>query len=303
MRTVVTRTFVILSLCLLLGVGGLAVSQDLPPEMRADQYLMEGKRALEHKDPAAATEAFKKVEALPVEPPVDFAFWYGQALVEHGISQNDVGMVTKGEGFLKQYLLETGRESDHYASALALLSQAEGHGLPRPQLPAEDAGTSPAQAAAPKAPEQEPEAQQTKLDQCDNNLWGVWQCSHHADGDYFYLSNAIGEDGIEVVTYEMKPSTIFNIGGGKYSYRVDRKWHRTTEGERVATCRGWSDFGFREFKIIRRKSKGIFPASYETFLVDAAGVLWWEQGKIYRGKDGEIQEVEKYSNYCERVKD
>ena len=128
---------------------------------------MEGKRALDRQDLPATVEAFKKVEALPVDPPVDFAFWYGQALVEHGISQNDVGMVNKGEGFLTQYLLDTGRESDHYANALALLSKAEGHGLPRSQRPAEDAGPPTAQAAVPKGPEQEPEAQGTKETKLD----------------------------------------------------------------------------------------------------------------------------------------
>lgn len=157
------------------AAGDMMLSQELPPEIRADQYLMEGQRALEHKDPAAAVEAFQKLDALPGDPPAEFSYWYGQALVEHGINQNDVGMVTTGEGFLTQYLLETGRESKHYTSALAWLSRADGHGLPRPQRPAEDAGPSTEQAAAPKEPEKEPEARQTKLDQCDKNLWGEWR--------------------------------------------------------------------------------------------------------------------------------
>ena len=76
----------VLSLLLGLGLGGLVVSRELPPEIRADQYLLEGKQALNHNDPVAAIQAFKKLEALPVDPPVEFFYWYGKALVEHGIS-------------------------------------------------------------------------------------------------------------------------------------------------------------------------------------------------------------------------
>ena len=306
MRRIVIGVGLLASLLLGVGLGEFVVSQELPPEMRADQYLMAGQRALEHDDPATAIEAFQKLDALPGDPPVEFSFWYGRALVEQGISQSDVGMVTNGEGFLKQYLLETGRESEHYTSALEWISRVEGKRLPWLQLPANEVGPSTGQPAIPEiSPHVVKIAKQTKLDQCDNNLWGVWQCSHHADGDYFYLSNAIGEDGIEVVTLEMKPKTIFNIGGFKHSYRVDRKWHtgvRGHQGETRVSCRGWNDLGFREFSILERKSKGIFPADYQDFFVDAAGVLWWDKGKIYRRKDGEIQEEEKYSNYCERVK-
>lgn len=282
------------------AAGDVMLSQELPPEMRADQYLMEGQRALKHNDPATAVEAFKKVAALPVDPSVDFAFWYGQALVEHGISQSDVGMVNKGEGFLTQYLLETGRESDHQADAVAWLARAEGHGLPRPQPPAEEAE----EVAVRDDTAQEQKAD-IKPEKCDDKLWGVWQCSHHADGSYIHLSNAIGEDGIEVVTLEWKPVTIFRLGGFKNSYRVDRKWRTGVtghQGETRVSCRGWNDLGFRLFSILERKSKGVFPASYQSFFVDAASVLWWSSGKDYRGKDGKIQSEEEYSNYCERVK-
>ena len=297
MRTVVPRTFVILSLC----VGGLAVSQDLPPEMRADQYLMEGQRALEHKDPAAAVEAFKKVAALPVDPPVDFAFWYGQALVEHGISQNDALMVNNGEGFLKQYLLATGRESDHYASALALLSRAEGHGLPRPQPPAQVAEPPTAQAAAPEEPEQKPEAQdtkETKLDHCDsndNNLWGRWECG---DGD-FILSHAFDNNGIEQVTLEKERGF---FGWYTSTYPVDRTWHPNTQTgkEDVVNCNGWNKYGFRVLSILTRDAPGQRSAKYVRYYVNHEDVLWITHGEIHKDQKGNVTSEEGYSTYCKR---
>ena len=295
MRTVLPRTFVILSLC----VCGLAVSQDLPPEMRADQYLMEGQRALERNDSATAVEALKKVEALPVDPPVDFAFWYGRALVEQGISQNDVGMVNKGEGFLKQYLLDTGRESEHYTSALALLSQAEGHGLPRPQRPAEDAKPPTAQAAAPKGPEQGPEAQdtkETKLDRCENNLWGEWEC---AGALSLILSHAFNNNGIEQVTFE-KERVFF--GWDTSTYPVDRTWHPNTQTgkEDVVNCNGWNKYGFRVLSILTRDAPGQRSAKYVRYYVNHEDVLWITHGEIHKDQKGKVTSKEIYSSYCKR---
>ncbi len=297
MRPVVIRTFLILSL--LLGVGGLVVSQDLPPEMRADQYLMEGQRALEQEDPAAAVEAFKKLEALPVDPPAEFGYWYGQALVEHGISQSNAFMVTDGEGFLKQYLLETGRESEHYANALALLSQAEGHGLPRPQLPANEVGP-PTQAAT--IPEISPHviniAQQTKLDRCDsndNNLWGRWDCS---SGDII-LSHTFDNNGIEHVT--LKKAKIF-FGWNEQTYPVDRTWHPNaqTGKENWVNCNGWNDYGFRVLNIGTKDNPGDRSAKWVQYYVNHEDVLWITDGDIHKDQKGNVTSKEGYSRYCKR---
>ena len=48
MRPVTTGMGLLLILC----VGGLAVAQELPPEMRADQYLLEGTRVVAEAEPA-----------------------------------------------------------------------------------------------------------------------------------------------------------------------------------------------------------------------------------------------------------
>lgn len=294
MRPVVIRVGLILSV--VLGLGGLVVSQDLPPEMRADQYLMEGQRALEQEDPAAAVEAFKKLEALPGDPAAEFGYWYGQALVEHGISQSDAFMVTDGEGFLKQYLLDTGRESEHYANALALLSQAEGHGLPRPQLPANEVGP-PTQAAT--IPEISPHvikiAKQTKLDQCDNNLWGRWDCNSGG----LILSHAFNNNGIEQVTLE-KAGVLW--GWDEKSYPVDRKWHPNTDTgkENSVSCNGWNDYGFRVLSILTRDAPGLRSAKYVDYYVNHKDVLWITYGEIRKDQNGKVTSEENYNEYCRR---
>ena len=287
-----------MGLLLILSVGELAVAQELPPEIRADQYLMEGQRALEHKDPAAAVKAFKKVEALPVDPPVDFAFWYGRALVEQGITQEDVGMVTKGEGFLTQYLLETGRESDHYTNALTWLSQAEGHGLPRPRHPAHDPGPPTAQAAAPEEPEQKPEAQgtkETKLDQCDNRLWGEWNCSQTS----LILSNRIDSKGIEQVTVDWA-SGLFSRE--KTTYPVDEKWHPNSKTKKYdnVSCGGWNKHGFRELNIMTRDAPGKKSGNYISYFVDGSIRLWMLSGEYNRDKDGNFTTKENTRYRCDR---
>ena len=276
MRSVVIWPGLVLSLLVGLGMGELILSQDLPPEMRADQYLLEGTRALKQKDPAAALRAFEKLEALPVDPPPEFFYWYGQALVAHGISREDVAMVNQGEGFLKQYLLETGRESDHYASALEWLSRAEGQGLPQPQQPAND--------AAQEGTETDQKAEM-KLDKCDDNLWGAWGYDELEPSNRTEISNSMGKDGIETVTVEIPPDFGI-IGGFKRIYRVDRKFHAWPDGGEVwASCRGWNEYGYRVLHIMHRKAKGVFPARYETYFVDKGGILWHSGGKIYEDRD------------------
>ena len=296
MRRIVIGVGLLASLLLGVGVGGLVVSQELPPEMRMDQYLLEGQRALEHEDPAAAVQAFQKLDALPVDPPVEFAFWYGHALVEHGISQNDVGMVNKGEGFLTQYLLETGRESEHYANALTWLSQAEGHGLPRPQRPANEVGPPTAQAAAPEEPEQEPEVKETKIDQCDNNLWGRWECLG-GRGDLI-LSHTFDSNGIEQVT--LKKGQL--IGWDEKSYSVDKKWHPNTQTgkEDWVSCNGWNKYGFRVLDILTRDSPSASSGKYVDYYVNHKDVLWITEGEIHKDGNGKVTSKEGYSEYCRR---
>ena len=82
-----------------------AVAQDLPPDMLADQYLLEATEALEQGDPQKALRAFKKIEALEVEPPPLFAYFYGKLLAEYGAG---VEALRKGQSLLKQFVIGLG---------------------------------------------------------------------------------------------------------------------------------------------------------------------------------------------------
>ncbi len=108
---------------LLLGAGGPAVALDLPPDVRADQYLLEATEALEQGDPQTALRAFENIEALDTEPPVEFLFFYGKLLVENSTA---VDGVRKGQTLLKQFILNVGKASEHYRPTLKLLSVAAG---------------------------------------------------------------------------------------------------------------------------------------------------------------------------------
>ena len=107
---------------LMLGSGGPAMALDLPPDVRADQYLLEATEALEQGDPKTAIRAFEKIEALDTEPPMEFLFFYGKLLVEHGTTVEDV---RKGESLLKQFVINVEKTSEHYRPTLKLLSVAE----------------------------------------------------------------------------------------------------------------------------------------------------------------------------------
>ncbi len=116
-------TVVLACLILLLGSGGPAVALDLPPDVLADQYLLEATEALEQRDPQRALKAFGKIEALGTEPPVEFLFFYGKLLVENSPA---VDGVRKGRALLKQFVINVGKASEHYRPTLKLLSVAAG---------------------------------------------------------------------------------------------------------------------------------------------------------------------------------
>lgn len=119
MRTIFTLACFILSLC----YCGMAVSQDLPDDILADQYLLEAKKALANGEPQTARRAFGKIEALDTEPPLEFFFYYGKLLVEYGTAEDDVH---QGQALLKQFVVNIAKDSEHYMPTLELLSVARG---------------------------------------------------------------------------------------------------------------------------------------------------------------------------------
>ena len=101
---------------------GPAVAQDLPPDILADQYLLEATEAMEQGELLKALRAFKKIEALEIEPPPLFAYFYGKLLTEHGVGP---AVWRKGQALLKQFVLSAGRASEYYTPTLKLLSMVE----------------------------------------------------------------------------------------------------------------------------------------------------------------------------------
>lgn len=118
MSTILTLAGFILSL----GFGGPAMALDLPADILADQYLLEATEALEQGNSKTALRAFEKIEALDTEPPMEFLFFYGKLLVEHGTTLEDM---RKGEGLLKQFVINVEKDSEHYRPTLKLLLMAE----------------------------------------------------------------------------------------------------------------------------------------------------------------------------------
>ena len=98
----------------------LVAAQDLPPDILADQYLLEATEALENGDVQNAVLAFQKIEELAIKPPLEYLFLYGKLLVEHRIFSHDE--LLKGQSLLKKYILRIKKDSEHYKPTLQLLS-------------------------------------------------------------------------------------------------------------------------------------------------------------------------------------
>ncbi|MDD9859267.1 MAG: ankyrin repeat domain-containing protein [Nitrospira sp.] len=78
---------------------------------------------LEKKDGRKTIEAFRKLEALGTELPGEFQFFYGKALIRHSHVSNYEDLL-KGQSLIKQFVINAGKDSEHYAAALRLLSVA-----------------------------------------------------------------------------------------------------------------------------------------------------------------------------------
>ena len=115
------KKILIASVAILL-CSDIPAAQELPDDILADQYLLEATEALEQGGPQKALRAFKKIEALEVEPPPLFAYFYGKLLAEYG---TDVEALRKGQSLLKQFVISAGRESEYYTPTLKLLSMVE----------------------------------------------------------------------------------------------------------------------------------------------------------------------------------
>ena len=127
---------------------GLAVAQELPPDILADQYLLEATEAMEKGELQKANQAFKKIEALEIEPPPLFAYFYGKLLAEYGVGPE---VWRKGQTLLKQFVISAGRDSEYYTPALKLLSAVDAKLEAARRAQADDAAY--AEAAAQDTPE------------------------------------------------------------------------------------------------------------------------------------------------------
>ena len=111
-----------LAFLFVLLLSGAATAQDLPPDILADQYMLEATQALEKGELQKALRAFQKIEALDIEPPPMFAYFYGKLLVEYGVGPE---VWREGQALLKQFVIGAGRKSEYYRPALELLTAAE----------------------------------------------------------------------------------------------------------------------------------------------------------------------------------
>ena len=124
------------------------MGQDLPSDILADQYLLEATEAMEQGELQKAERAFQKIEALEIEPPPTFAYFYGKLLAEHGTGPE---VWRKGQSLLKQFVTSAGRDSDYYTPTLKLLSMVEAKLEAAQRAQADDAAY--AAAAAQDTPE------------------------------------------------------------------------------------------------------------------------------------------------------
>ena len=105
------------------SVGGVAVAAELSEAIRAHQYRLEARTALEAKDEKKAIRALEKFERVTSERRWEFLYLYGTLLGTYGATAEKT---RKGKELLMEAVREIGEEREPYFSAaLKQLSVAE----------------------------------------------------------------------------------------------------------------------------------------------------------------------------------
>ena len=114
---------VIRSIFILFSLGFFAVtSAQLPPEIRADAYLLQAEQAIRNGDTFRAQAAIQNILRLQKEHELDlsdeFHFRYAKAADAVDLSEQALESVLK-------YLVASGREGQHYLEALAVMNKVQ----------------------------------------------------------------------------------------------------------------------------------------------------------------------------------
>ena len=114
---------VIRSIFILFSLGFFTVaSAQLPPEIRADAYLLQAEQAIRNGDTFRAQAAIQNILRLQKEHELDlsdeFHFRYAKAADAVDLSEQALEAVLK-------YLAVSGREGQHYLDALALMNKMQ----------------------------------------------------------------------------------------------------------------------------------------------------------------------------------
>ena len=145
------------ALCLVAALGpAVASSQELPPEVRIDLYLVRAERHVQNQNWPAALEALDIAMLLQadegVETPAELWFTHARAALGAGFPDTAITSATR-------YLQAAGRGGENYESALVLLDEAMSRAqddpapvVPRAQQPDPAPPAAPVRAADPAPP-------------------------------------------------------------------------------------------------------------------------------------------------------
>ena len=282
---------------LVLGAGGLAVSQALSLERWVDTSRLAAQPALaqETRPPASPVLRSRFGRVVPVG-------WSAPRLVEEP-GRSDQALLTR-------LGLPRAHAADVALPPVAGLSLVEAPSVgpwPRPipvavsvvhYRPALGRSVSPEDCADAK-PIQRILA--SMPDKCDDKLWGRWYCGgnhSHSYNELMILSRTIDENNFERISQK------FPAVGNERILTVDREWHPDSlmKGRLFrASCNGVNEYGYKKLTVSDRNADLSDPTGRWTeYFVDSNGLLWLDGYKLRRDGDKKWGEKESGSLYCSR---
>ena len=288
---------------LILGVGGLAVSQALSLERWVAFARLAAPPALAQETRPSARPVLRSRFARPVP-----AGWSAPRLVEEP-GRPDQALLTRVG-------LPRAHAADVALPPVAGLSLVEAPSVgpwPRPIPVAASVVnylSAPRQPGSPETCAAAPGGHQPlgstiadKMpDQCADKLFGKWLCGQsywssgramEDSGLEYTFSRTIGEGGHEHVRLHRRDPWGTSSFDVTEEWKVDRKWHPLPRGGgrlAYATCNGRNKFGYRILAVHEKNPDGSARTAVE-YYVDSEGVgwketykTWWKGDKMYEKK-------------------
>ena len=284
------RSFLVLILpivsILSILIGFSPTSGKLPPEIRADVYLLQVEQAIRDGDHERARTVIRKIRALQDQHELDltddFHFRFSKAAADVGLADLALESVVK-------YLAATGREGRHYVEALEVMNQARA-GSSSSNVPAH---LSPCILADAYLADAEQAIRDGDLDRAKTAIHNIRSLREQHDPvlvDTFHFRYAKAAATVDLPDLALESVVTYLTVAGREGQHYADALELMNGVQREVSCRGWDSEEYFKSATIE-EVKGCLDAGIDVKIKDDSGVTPLHRAAKYSGKPDVIKAV------------